>query len=189
MLKRSELPTGFWRWILKGNSGGVVAGCLSIFQIFLNWLLAEGDILGVNIINLVFPAGLRSICWLLVVSICGNLVSIKTTQEGLPWWSNVEDSGLPIHGVRLWTLLRELDAPRSNEDERSHGPQLRLVQQNKYRSTFFFFLSTLGMCFRHCYQCSIGRSCVSAIRLIYCLKCYQFAGPITILCWYMFTFS
>ena len=129
VLKRSELPTSFWRWIFKGNSGGVVAGCLSIFHIFLNWLLAEGDILGVNIINLVFPTGLRSICWLLVVSICGNLLSIKTTQEGLPWWSNVEDSGLPIHGVQLWTLLRELDAPRSNEDERFHGPQLRQVQQ------------------------------------------------------------
>ena len=50
--------------------------------------------------------------------------SVKGRNQGLPWWRSGKDSALPIQGVRVRSLVRELDPTRMPQ-LRVRMPQLR----------------------------------------------------------------
>ena len=69
-------------------------------------------------------------------------------MEGLPWSSSAYDSVLPMKGVWIQSLVRELDPPCHNKDWRPYVPQLNFLK------IFFWcgpFLKSLLNLLQYCF--------------------------------------
>ena len=64
-----------------------------------------------------------------------NYKTLKMAEKELPWWSSGLQSGFPMQGARVRSLVRELD-PTCHK-ERSHMLQLRAGTAKINKKIFF----------------------------------------------------